>query len=61
MGVGITPGDEKGVCSVCKKIIEVKKVVDEDAKKGFEICQSCADKSTLTVDECMEKYGKKVK
>lgn len=39
----------------------MRKVVDEEKNVGFDICQACADASPLTVDECMEKYGKKIK
>ena len=61
MGIGITPSDGKGYCSVCRKKTEVRKVIDEEKKVGFDICQACADSSPLSVDECMEKYGKKIK
>ncbi len=61
MGIGITPSDDKGVCSVCGKKTDVRRVIDEEKGVGFGICEACADKSPLTVDECMEKYGKKLK
>jgi hypothetical protein len=39
----------------------VRRVVDEEKRKEFDICQACADSSPLTVDECIQKYGKKMK
>jgi transcription elongation factor Elf1 len=58
MGIGITPNKEEGKCSVCKKKTEVRKIFDAKKKKGFSICQKCADKSELTIGQGVKKYGK---
>jgi protein-arginine kinase activator protein McsA len=58
MGIGITPNKEKGKCDVCKKKKDVRKIIETEKKKIFSICEECAEKSTLNLEEGMKKYGK---
>ncbi len=55
--IGLTPGFEKGKCSVCGAECEVRILLGTD--RIVKICRECAAKSALSVDELLEKHGAK--
>lgn len=53
--VGLTPGFEKGKCSLCDRECEVRILLG--AGRTVRICRDCAARSSLSVDELLEKHG----
>lgn len=56
--IGLTPGFEKGTCSLCGTESEVRILLGPD--RIVKICRDCATKSSLSVDELLEKHGAKI-
>ncbi len=53
--IGLTPGFEKGRCSLCGREGEVRLLVE--GGRVARICRDCATKSTMSATELLEKYG----
>lgn len=56
--IGMTPGFEKGKCSVCGTECEVRIILGTD--RIVKICKECASKSNLSVEELLDKHGIKI-
>ncbi len=56
--IGMTPGFEKGKCSLCDRECEVRIILGTD--RIAKICKECAAKSNLSVEELLEKHGIKI-
>lgn len=55
--IGLTPGFENGKCSLCGTESEVRILLGPD--RVVRICRDCAAKSSLSVEELLEKHGAK--
>lgn len=55
--IGLTPGFEKGRCSLCSRDGEVRLLVE--GERVARICRDCAAKSAMSTMELLGKYGAK--
>jgi NAD-dependent SIR2 family protein deacetylase len=56
---GITLGYEKDTCSICKKKKEVRLIYDREKHLVVKVCDECAGKLNMPIDEVVKKYGEK--
>lgn len=57
---GISVGYETDECSICKNSKEIRYIYDKEKMKFARVCDECVSKnSNLTIEQLMDKYGKK--